>query len=278
MTIDQIPISRFSIITRITPKALRYYDQKGLLVPEAKDPITGYRYYTADQLDRGVRVKTMCNLGFSLEEIENFLEAEASGDSQTVKALLRDQLVKTQSEIVRLQRIEALLRQSDEELMKMALIEPVIKEVPALRVISKREKGSCGETVGRLIGDLCDILIQPENQRNMVKMAGPCMAIYHDQEYKEKDMDIEVAIPITGRVEVESSTDVKSLPAAKVLAVVHKGSYDTLHMTYKEIFEYIMEGGMEFAGPCRELYLNDPASTPSAELMVEIQVPIVESR
>ncbi len=65
MTIDQIPISRFSIITRITPKALRYYDQKGLLVPEAKDPITGYRYYIADQLERGVRIKTLCNLGFA---------------------------------------------------------------------------------------------------------------------------------------------------------------------------------------------------------------------
>jgi DNA-binding transcriptional MerR regulator len=58
MTVDQIPITRFSIITRITPKALRYCDQLGLLVPAAKDTLTGYRYYTADQLERGVRVKT----------------------------------------------------------------------------------------------------------------------------------------------------------------------------------------------------------------------------
>lgn len=45
MTADQIPISRFSMITRITEKALCYYDLKGLLVPESKDPFTGYRYY-----------------------------------------------------------------------------------------------------------------------------------------------------------------------------------------------------------------------------------------
>lgn len=274
MTVDQIPISRFSIITRISPKALRYYDQKGLLVPEAKDPFTGYRYYTADQLERGVRIKTLCNLGFSLEEIASFLEAEANGDGLMVEALLGDQLAKTQSEIARLQRIEALLRQKDKELMKMALIEPVIKEVPALRVIAKRDKGSYGETVGRLIGDLCGILFQPENQRNMVKMAGPCMAIYHDQEYKEKDADIEVAIPITGRIEVDAGAEVKSLAGAKVLAVVHKGSYETLHLTYKEIFNYMMKSGIEFAGPMRELYLNDPAKTPVEELMVEIQVPI----
>ncbi len=274
MTVDQIPISRFSIITRISPKALRYYDQKGLLVPEAKDPFTGYRYYTADQLEKGVRIKTLCNLGFRLDEIASFLEAETSGDGPTVDALLEEQLAKTQSEIARLQRIEALLKQNDKELMKMALIEPVIKEVPALRVVSKRDKGSYGETIGRLIGDLCGILFQPENQRNMAKMAGPCMAIYHDQEYKEKEADIEVAIPITGRIEVDAGAEVKSLAGAKVLAVVHKGSYETLHLTYKEIFDYMMKNGLEFAGPCRELYLNDPAKTPAEELMVEIQVPI----
>ena len=48
-----------------TDKALQYYDQKGLLVPESKDPFTGYRYCTADQLDRGVRIMMLCNLGFS---------------------------------------------------------------------------------------------------------------------------------------------------------------------------------------------------------------------
>jgi DNA-binding transcriptional MerR regulator len=69
MTVDRIPISRFSIVTRISPKALRYYDRLGLLVPAAKDLLTGYRYYTADQFELGVRIKTLCALGFGLEEI-----------------------------------------------------------------------------------------------------------------------------------------------------------------------------------------------------------------
>ncbi len=147
MTADQIPISRFSFITRLSPKALRYYDQKGLLVPEAKDPMTGYRYYTADQLDRGVRIKTLCNLGFSLEDIASFLEAEAKGDGTAVEALLEEQLSKTQSEIARLQRTEALLKQKGKEMMKMALIDPTIKEVPAIRVLSRRDRGPLSATI-----------------------------------------------------------------------------------------------------------------------------------
>lgn len=274
MTLDQIPISRFSFITRISPKALRYYDQKGLLVPAAKDSFTGYRYYTADQLERGVRIKTLCNLGFGLEEIASFLEAEAIGDDANVEMLLRKRLASIKREIARLQTIEGLLGREGKEVMRMALIEPALKEVPAMRVLSKREKGSYGETIGRLISELCGTLFKPENQRNMVKIAGPCMAIYHDQEYKEKEADIEVAIPITGRIDAADGAEVRNLPAAKVLAIIHKGSYDTLHLTYKELFDLMMKKGFEFAGPIRELYLNDPGKTPVDELMVEIQMPV----
>ena len=52
MTVDQIPIGRFSVVTSLSLKALRYYDEKGILVPKAKDPFTGYRYYTGDQIAR----------------------------------------------------------------------------------------------------------------------------------------------------------------------------------------------------------------------------------
>jgi effector-binding domain-containing protein/DNA-binding transcriptional MerR regulator len=287
MTVDQIPISRFSIITRLSPKALRYYDQKGLLVPETKDSITGYRYYTADQLDRGVRIKTLCNLGFRLEEIGSFLEAEAKGDSSTVEALLVEQLSKTQSEIARLQMIEALLKQKDEELMKMALIEPVIKEVPALRVLSRREKGALSATIGKTIGDLMAVVFDPKNQRNLVKIAGPLMALYHEEGctegnadcevdcWAEKEVDIEVAVPVVGRLEIsDPSIELKSLAETKVLSVVHKGSYETLFLTYRDIFKYMAKSSLEIAGPIRELYLNDPAKTSAEELMTEIQVPI----
>jgi len=276
MTVDQIPITRFSIITRITPKALRYYDQLGLLVPAAKDTLTGYRYYTADQLERGVMVKTLCSLGLSLEEVASYLDAETRRDKDIMQALMEKHLFRIRGEIARLQRIEVLLEQSDMEIVKMVLSEPVIKDVPALRVVSKRDKGSYGETIGRLIGELCEMLFQPVNQKNLVKMTGPCMAIYHDQEYKERDADIEVAIPITGRIEVDEGMEVKNLPPARVLAVVHKGSYETLHLTYKKVYDYMMKNRMEFAGPGRELYLSDPCKTTPEELLTEIQLPIKE--
>jgi effector-binding domain-containing protein len=58
---------------------------------------------------------------------------------------------------------------------------------------------------------------------------------------------------------------------------VHKGSYDTLHLTYKDLYEYMIKNGMEFAGPGRELYLSDPCKTAPEELLTEMQLPYKDS-
>ncbi len=45
-----LTIGAFAEAARLTPKALRLYDQVGLLLPAAVDPETGYRLYDPDQL------------------------------------------------------------------------------------------------------------------------------------------------------------------------------------------------------------------------------------
>jgi hypothetical protein len=39
-------ISDFSKITNLSVKALRYYDEEGILTPSCRDSATGYRYYS----------------------------------------------------------------------------------------------------------------------------------------------------------------------------------------------------------------------------------------
>ena len=275
MTVDQIPIGRFSVVTRLSLKALRYYDEKGILTPKAKDPFTGYRYYTGDQIALGVKISTLTNLGFTLEETTGILEAEDEGDRASVEERLRARLQTTKSEITRLERVATLLANGKDEMLKMTLTDPVVKETPALRVISKRAKGEYGPTIGRLIGELMQCLYSPDNQRAFVKMVGPIMTIYHDHEMREEDADIEVAIPITGRVTLtDTGIEVRNLPPQRVVSLIHKGSYETIGQAYAKLNEHIMKNGLEYAGPVMDLYLNDPNKVPREEVMTEIQAPV----
>ena len=53
MTVERIPIGTFSSVTRLSQRALRLYDERGLLVPAGKDICTGYRWYTTTRSAAG---------------------------------------------------------------------------------------------------------------------------------------------------------------------------------------------------------------------------------
>ena len=62
-----LKIGDFSKLSYVSAKALRHYDDLGLLQPAHIDPATGYRYYTVDQLPRLHRILALKDLGLALE-------------------------------------------------------------------------------------------------------------------------------------------------------------------------------------------------------------------
>src|SRR5689334_9253884 len=64
-----VPIGRFSQICRLTIKALRYYDDQGLLKPALVDPQSGYRYYGLGQVAVADRIRALREIDMPLEEI-----------------------------------------------------------------------------------------------------------------------------------------------------------------------------------------------------------------
>lgn len=314
MSVDQIPIGTFSFMTRLSQKALRLYDQKGLLVPEAKDPFTGYRYYTISQMKKAMKIKTLLFLGFSLEESSKLFNEESKGNYEYIDTCFREKIEEIQLEIKHLQRIVDALQGACEnhgkamELFKVFVTEPIIKEIPEMRVISKREKGIFDVTIGKLIEEIYACVSNPESQRNRVKITGPIMFLCHDEEYKETNYipifdwhfvgkflyyenkflcyeeeyketyaDIEVALPISGRISVEDpKMEIKTLPAIKAVSAVCVGPYNGIEFVYNRVLSFAKENNLEPFGPSRELHLNDPSEVPEEELLTEVQIQVRE--
>ncbi|MFD3625007.1 MerR family transcriptional regulator [Streptomyces sp. NPDC058698] len=66
---DMLTIGAFAKACRLSPKALRLYDELDLLRPARVDPDTGYRYYAAEQLEQARLVAWLRRLGMPLAEI-----------------------------------------------------------------------------------------------------------------------------------------------------------------------------------------------------------------
>jgi DNA-binding transcriptional MerR regulator len=110
-------ISEFARFTQASAKALRLYDELGLLKPAHVDPFTEYRYYSADQLPRLHRIIALKELGFSLEQIKPMLDERVSADQIKGMLMLKraEAAQAMQAEQARLMRIEARLQRIELE-------------------------------------------------------------------------------------------------------------------------------------------------------------------
>lgn len=75
-----LKIGEFSKMSRVTIKALRYYEKEGLLIPEYIDNYTWYRYYESSQLINISKIITLKQVGLSIEEIKKIIIEKAPID------------------------------------------------------------------------------------------------------------------------------------------------------------------------------------------------------
>jgi DNA-binding transcriptional MerR regulator len=72
-----VTIGEFARLSRLSPKALRLYDDLGLLPPARIDPDSGYRLYALDQLERARLVASLRRIGVPLAEIKAIVDLDA---------------------------------------------------------------------------------------------------------------------------------------------------------------------------------------------------------
>jgi protein phosphatase len=84
-----LTIGEFARLTRLSQKALRLYDELGLLRPFRVDEWTGYRYYAPSQLERARLVAWLRRLGMPRAQIGSVLDAPPAEAAALVSAFLR---------------------------------------------------------------------------------------------------------------------------------------------------------------------------------------------
>ncbi len=80
-----LTIGAFARAARLSPKALRLYDELDLLRPAHVDPATGYRYYARGQLEQARLVAWLRRLGMPLARIREVCTRDAQGAARQVR-------------------------------------------------------------------------------------------------------------------------------------------------------------------------------------------------
>jgi DNA-binding transcriptional MerR regulator len=280
-------IGDFSRLAQVSTRMLRHYDQIDLLTPSFTDEWTGYRYYTIDQLPRLHRLIALKELGFSLEQVAALLRDDDLSPDQ-LRGMLRLRQAELQQEIAagrqRLIDVEARLEQI-EQVGRPPAYEVVVKSVGAQGVASVRQvvpkiedmEVYCRTMYGSLYAQLAALGIQP---------LSPEITLYHTDEYRETDLDVEASIAVAEAVLQRPSpvADLKfrELPAVDLAAcLLYEGPFAGIETAILELLRWIGLHEHAVAGPLRELHLSGPAHVdglPVATAVVELQLPVTRLR
>ena len=247
-------IGEFSRLSRVSVRMLRHYDQLGLLTPSQTDSFTGYRYYSAEQLPRLNRIIALRDLGFSLEQVSGMLEEDLSTDQLLGMLKLKRAEVEEQmkSEQQKLGRLEVRIRQMS-EWPQSATYDVVLRDIEPELVAAYREVAPDDDRLQQMFEMLETYVARYEGAR----ADKPPLSIYYDDEYREKDMDVEVAVPLRYPIPENESMRVRQLPRlSNVACVVHVGEYSGIYQAYNALLAWIEANDFQMTGPIREIYIR----------------------
>lgn len=266
---DLVPIGRFSRVAQLTIKALRHYDEVGLLRPALIDPATGYRYYALTQAVEAEQIRVLRAAGMPLDDIRECLRT-GSADERRARLASHRQRLATEAEGLRaaLAVVDDLLAEKRD----LVAYRVIVRQADEQAVLSIREKRPIGElsqaaatAIPELLGYLGEIGVRP---------AGHPLCVYHDEEIRD-ELDLELMIPTVKHVAGKGRMNGRMLPAATLAATLHSGPYTTIGGAYRALATWMQERGHESAGGPRETYLLGPCDVSApGELRTEAAWPI----
>jgi DNA-binding transcriptional MerR regulator len=256
-------IGGFARLSHVPVKTLRFYDEIGLLRPARVAPSSGYRYYTAAQIEQLNRVLVFKDLGFSLQEIRALVAERVPPEQIRGMLRLRHQALERRvgRETARLARAAA----------RLALIEggqPGPAHEVAVRDTGPRLVASLRDTLGsyaesaRLFDELDHHAGGGHKPRQRAAVWHACAA---------GAVECEALVFLPSPLASRGRVRVYELPPQRVASLVYRGDHDFLP-AYRALHCWIGASGVEVVGPKREVYLDEGGA--DGESVTEIQVPI----
>lgn len=240
-------ISQFSKISGLTVKALRYYDEENILKPSFRSEENQYRYYNDKDLKKALLIKLLRTLDFSIMEIRDIIENNSEDD---LKFILQEKVNYIEKNISKekelIQRINNISLSLENNQAKTEYIIDTV-DIDELFVASIQFKGKYSD-----LNKYIPLLY------NAVKdnKSGNHFNCYYDNEYVE-NAEMELCIPIKKEI-YDNAVLCKCLPKVTAIHTIHYGSYETLYIAYKTLFEYANSHKLNILLPIREVYVKKP--------------------
>ncbi|TCC27066.1 MerR family transcriptional regulator [Kribbella speibonae] len=266
-------IGDFAAFGQVSARMLRHYDALGLLRPAVVDAATGYRFYSADQFSRLNRIVALKDLGLSLQQVAQIVDAKLSAEElcgmlRLRQAQLEDELARSAA---RLTSVEARLRLIERE-GHMPTDDVVLKNIAPTRVaeLSAISPSYDGADIGPVLQPLFGQLFERLGAAGLHPCGSP-VAYYEDAE--NETIRVHAAVPVeTGTA---ADVDITELPALNAATIVHQGDMMEADRSMQTLARWIEDNGYRSQGYAREVTVQFDPDNP-ANWVHEFQIAVTK--
>jgi DNA-binding transcriptional MerR regulator len=257
----------FSRRSRLSPKALRLYDEMGLLSPDRVDPATGYRSYRASQLPTARLISALRRLDMPLATIAEVVAAPRGQAAGLLAAYWDDfeARVATQRELVA--HIRRRLRYDEQESDLLRQVRS--RDVPRQVVLTERRHVPQQDLVPFLEEAL------PRGieiaSRDLGGVVGAPFAVFHGEVSYESSGPVEVCVPVDAACQGRRDHPIRVEDAhAEAYLRVRKAQvgHPQILSAYDAVAAWIHANNRFVGGAPREIYFaaDFPKAAPGDEV------------
>ncbi len=261
-----MPIGRFARAVRLGVKALRHYDEEGLLRPAFVDPQTGYRYYARRQAREAVMIAMLRSLDLPLPLIR---EALAAPPDALSKLLVRES-ERQAAELARRERALRSLRRMAEA-GSLAPYAVAVRREPDQLVARIRGTTTAERLVEESTAWVFAVMDEVRRAGRALRMPVLCVNEAPDAEGRIR---VDACAALDAPAPALDAADAIVLPGGPCAWTTHRGPYEEIGLAHHALFAWAQERGHEPAGGVREIYENDPHDVPAEALVTEVLLPI----
>ena len=268
-------IGRFSQACRLSIKALRHYDELGLLRPVLVDPDSGYRYYAPSQARQAETIRILRAVEMPLPEIRETLVAT---EPEAARQLLAAHRERIQQRIADYQQTLTLLSSMMSKQESATSFTFTTREVAPQRILCIRRDMTRSQFTTLIPRDMDAVF--GELRRLQIVHVGPPVVVYYSLDSTEDDdaddrYTIETGLPVARLIEAGEGFTTSATPGGLVAATTLFGPYDGISDAYVELAKWVQENGYEGAGPAFDVYITDPQDVPNPkDYQTEIVWPV----
>jgi DNA-binding transcriptional MerR regulator len=263
-----LTIGDFARVTHLSVKALRHYDDIGLLAPADVDAASGYRRYAVAQVPVAQVIRRFRDLEMPLDRIKEVLSAP---DRDARDRLVLDHLEQMQTKLDETRATVAALQELLEGRLPTAQIEHrMLPAIPVVTVRGRVDWDDAERWLGDALAEIVGVIETAGGAR-----VGPDGALYSEEFFEQHHGEVVAFVPVAEQIDAAGGDALVALPARSCAVMEHRGPFSTLDITYGALGRYVTERGIGVPGPIRETYLAEDADNPG-DLVTEVCWPVRE--